>query len=421
MRTKFIAALLTTAAALGVTGNAASADDLSVEVIHHWVSEGEVKALNVIRDDLATKEVKWVDSAVGGLAGANALTALRSRIAAGNPPGAMQFLGWEALTWSQEGQLRDISELAKAGNWDAVVPQAMLPFLKDGDKWIAVPVNMHRVNSMWGNAKLFEDAGLEPPKSWDELISVGEKFKEKGIVPVALSDEAWQLTQTFQSMMTDLYGPEFYRKAAVDLDEAALKGPEMLGTFDMMRKLRGLADDNFSGRDWAVATGMVINGQAAMQIMGDWAKGEFLAKGLKPGVDFLCFPTPGKAVSYNFVSDTFGTFKSDDANRNKGQDLLLVSSMDPAVQKGFNLAKGSIPARTDVDISDFDDCAKQAAKDRETAAVNGSLVGSLTDNMASEPEFAAVFVDVVGQFFVNVDMTSQQAVDLLVQGIDNAK
>jgi glucose/mannose transport system substrate-binding protein len=264
MKKSICIAMLMATAALSVPVAPALAEEESVEVIHHWVSEGEVKALNVIREDLAKKGVKWVDSAVGGLAGANALTALRSRIAASDPPGAMQLLGWEALTWSKEGQLRDISELAKKGKWDAVVPQALWPFLKDGDKWIAVPVNMHRVNWIWGNAKLFKDAGLEPPKSWDELISVGQKFKEKGIIPVALSDESWQLTQTFQSMMTDLYGPEFYTKAAVELDETALKSPEMLGTVDMLRKLRGLADDNFSGRDWAVASGMVINGQAAM-------------------------------------------------------------------------------------------------------------------------------------------------------------
>jgi len=421
MRKSIAVTLLTAGITLTISERMASAEDLSVEVIHHWVSEGEVKALNVIREDLAKKGIKWLDSAVGGLSGANALTALRSRIAANDPPGAMQFLGWEALTWSQEGQLRDITELAKKGNWDAVVPKAMQPFLKDGDKWIAVPINMHRVNWIWGNPKLFKDAGLETPKTWDELIAVGEKFKQKGIIPVALSDESWQLTQTFQSMMTDLYGPKFYTKAAVELDEAALRGPEMIGTFDMLRKLRGLADDNFSNRDWAVATGMVINGQAAMQIMGDWAKGEFLAKGLKPGADFLCFPTPGKATSYNFVSDTFGTFKSDDADRNKAQDALLESSMDPAVQKGFNLFKGSIPARTDVDMADFDDCAKQAVKDRAAAVANGGLVGSLTDSFAAKPEFASVFMDVIGQFFVNNEMTSQQAVDLLVQGINNAK
>ncbi|TIO38415.1 MAG: carbohydrate ABC transporter substrate-binding protein, partial [Mesorhizobium sp.] len=88
-------------------------------------------------------------------------------------------------------------------------------------------------------------------------------------------------------------GPEFYKKAVIDLDEGALSSPEMIATFDKLRKVRGLVDDGFTGRDWAVATGMVADGKAAMQVMGDWAKGEFHAANKTPGTDFICYRFPG--------------------------------------------------------------------------------------------------------------------------------
>jgi glucose/mannose transport system substrate-binding protein len=264
-----------------------------IEVLHHWVSESEVNALNTIRTALAEKGFGWKDSAVAGLSGANAQQALRTRLAAGDPPGAMQFLGYEGVDWAAEGVLRDLSELAEPNGWrDAIAPQ-VLPFVQTDDLFFAVPINMHRQNWVWANKAAFEKAGVAEPTTWAELIASGDKLREAGIIPLAMGDEPWQIQLIFDSLVTDLNGPEFYQKAVIDLDEEALSSPEMIAVFDTLRQVRGLVDDNFTGRDWAVATDMVINGQAAMQVMGDWAKGEFLAKGLKPGTDFLALrPRP---------------------------------------------------------------------------------------------------------------------------------
>ena len=154
--------------------------------------------------------------------------------------------------------------------------------------------------------------------------------------------------------------------------------------------------------------------------MGDWAKGEFLAKGMKPGVDFLCFPTPGEA-HFSFVIDTFGMFETDDQSVTDAQTAWAESIMDLDAQKNFNLIKGSIPARIDVPMDDFDDCAKSGYSDREAAITNGTMLPGLTEGFAVPPQFAGVFFDVVGQFFVTPEMTSDEAVSALVDGIANAR
>ncbi len=392
----------------------------TVEGIHHWVSESEVNALKVITDKLASEGYTWQDSAVGGLSGANALQALRTRLAAGNPPATMQFLGYEGLDWGQEGVLRSLNDLYAKNGWEKALAPQLLDFVKSDDDFISVPINMHRQNWVWANKAVFDKAGIAEPKSWDELIADGDKLKAAGVIPLAMGDESWQILEVFEAILVDTNGPDFYKKAVIDLDDAALSGPEMVATFDRLRKVRGLVDDGFTGRDWAVATGLVADGKAAMQVMGDWAKGEFLAKGLKPGVDFLCFPTPTATANYKFVIDAFGMFKVDDPKVTAGQDAWAEAIMDPEVQKRFNLIKGSIPARSDVPVDDFDDCAKRSYADRAAAVQSGAMLGGLTEGFAAQPQFAGVFTDVVGKFFVT-DMSSQDAVQALVDGINNAR
>jgi glucose/mannose transport system substrate-binding protein len=408
--------LMVTAIALPLSARAEG----TVEGIHHWVSESEVGALKVLTDSLATKGFTWQDSAVGGLSGANATQALRTRLAAGNPPATMQLLGYEGIEWANEGALRSLNDLYAKNGWEAAIAPAILPFVKAGDDYFSVPINMHRQNWVWANKAIFDKYGIAEPTNWDEMIAAGKKLKENGVTAFALSDESWQILEVFEAILTDQNGTDFYKKAVIDLDEAALSGPEMLKAFDTLREVRGLVDDGFTGRDWAVATGMVASGKAAMQIMGDWAKGEFLAKGLKPGVDFLCFPTPAAVPNYKFVIDAFGTFKIDDANTNAGQDAWVETVMHPENQKKFNMIKGSIPARIDVPVDDFDDCAKRSFADRDAAVKAGTMVGGLTEGFAAQPQFAGIFFDVVGQFFVT-DMSSEDAVKALVDGINNAR
>ncbi|RVD57543.1 carbohydrate ABC transporter substrate-binding protein [Mesorhizobium sp. M2D.F.Ca.ET.185.01.1.1] len=412
--------LLLGAAICGMMSATAQAEEKSIEVIHHWVSDSEVAAVNTIKQELEKHGVIWKDAAIGGANGVNAEQSLRARIVAGNPPGAMQMLGYDASTWAKEGVLRDLTDLETAnGGADLIPPDYKRLAAPDG-KWVEVPINLHRSNWIWANKKAFDAAGIGIPKTWDELIASGEKLRKAGIIPLAASDEAWQVAKIFDSLIIDLNGPEFYTRVALKVDDKAIRSPEMVKVFEKLRQVRGLVDDNFVGRDWAVASEMVASGKAGMQIMGDWAKGEFLAKNLKPGVDFLCFPTPTSTPNFLWAMDSFSMFETTDPNLRAAQDELVKVILDPEVQIKFNLIKGSIPPRLGVDMSKFDDCAKQAAADLKTAIDNKSFLGTLSGGYAAEPQFAAIFKEVAGKFFVS-DMSAQDAVTLLADEIDNAR
>ena len=208
-------------------------------------------------------------------------------------------------------------------------------------------------------------------------------------------------------------------QAFIELDEEALASDTMAKAFDQMRAIRGMVDPNFPGRDWNLATAMVINGQAGMQIMDDWAKGEWLNAGKVPGTDVLCFRYPGTQGAVTFNSDAFGMMKVTEDDQD-AQFKLAAAIMDPAFQESFNLKKGSIPARTDVPDTNFDACGKKAIADAKEATANDALMGSMAHGHAASEAVKGAVYDVVTEFF-NSNMSSADAAKKLSEAVANAK
>lgn len=390
-----------------------------VEVLHWWTSGGEAAALNVLKEDLEKKGIKWQDMPVAGGGGTQAMTVLRARVASGNPPTAVQMLGFDILDWAAEGVLADLTPVAEEENWGEVVPAAIQRFSTYDGKWIAAPVNVHSTNWIWANKKIMDEIGAEIPQNWDELIATLDKIREAGYIPLAHGGQAWQDATIFDGVVLTTGGPDFYRKALVDLDPEALGSDTMKTVFERMHQLRGYVDDNFPGRDWNLASAMVINGEAGMQIMGDWAKGEFLNAGLTPGEDFLCFRMPGTQGSVTFNSDQFVMFEVGE-DRRAAQIELAKSIMSPEFQIAFNTVKGSVPARTDVPDDQFDACGKKGMADLKEAAANDTLIGSMAHGHAAPAAVKNAMYDVITTHF-NGGMNAEQATEQLVMAVQGAQ
>lgn len=387
---------MTAMAALVITTSLAVAED--VEVLHWWTSGGEAAALNVLKEDLATKGIGWVDMPVAGGGGEAAMTALRARVTAGDPPTAVQMLGFDITDWAAEGALGDLTAVAAAEGWDAVVPSALQGFSKYDGKWIAAPVNVHSTNWVWINKAALDAAGGKAPETWDELVAVLDAMKANGITPLAHGGQAWQDATVFDGVVLGL-GTDFYKAAFIDLDPAALGGEQMAEAFNRLIKLSSYVDENFSGRDWNLASAMVINGEAGMQMMGDWAKGEFLKANKVPGTDFVCIRFPGTQGSVTFNSDQFAMFNVEGDAAKAAQAAMASAIMSPTFQSAFNVVKGSVPARTDVPNDAFDDCGKKGMADLAEANTNGKLFGSMAHGHAAPAAVKNAVYDVVTAAF----------------------
>ena len=413
MKTSVYAAVSAVALSVAVPALA----EPQAEVLHWWTSGGEAKSVAVLQEEFAANGGTWTDMPVAGGGGDAAMTALRARVLSGNAPTAVQLKGPAIQEWYEEGVLADISAVAEAEGWADVLPASIAGHMKCEGSWCAAPVNVHRVDWIWANAEVLSANGIDMPTSWDEFNAAADTLMEAGITPLAHGGQAWQDATVFEAVALGILGAEGFRKAFVELDMDTLKSDEMKAVFDQMRKMRGYVDDNFSGRDWNLATAMVMNGEAAFQIMGDWAKGEFLAAGKMPGKDFLCASTPGDGFLYNV--DSFAMFDVDGDDKQAGQQLLAKLIVGKNFQKVFNLNKGSIPARTDVALDEFDSCAHLSAKDMSESSDNGSLLPSYAHGMALRGAQSGAITDVVTAHF-NSDMSSDDAVQMLADAVANS-
>lgn len=415
---KFSTFLKTTATIAAFGGLATSAVAEDVEVLHWWTAGGEAAALGVLKDDLGTKGVGWKDMPIAGGGGTDAMTVLRARVVAGDAPTAAQMLGFDIKDWAATtGKLANLNSVAEAEGWNDVVPVALQEFSKHDGNWIAAPVNVHSTNWVWISKSALDAAGGKAPESWDELITVLDAMKANGITPLAHGGQAWQDATLFDAVVLGL-GADFYKAAFIDLDPATLGGDTMVKAFERMAVLRSYVDDNFSGRDWNLASAMVIEGKGGMQMMGDWAKGEFLKANQVPGKDFVCIRFPGTQGLVTFNSDQFVMF--DQGGASEAQLAMASSVMDPVFQSAFNVVKGSVPARTDVPNDAFDDCAKKGMADFAEANAGGGLYGSMAHGHANPASVKNAIYDVVTAHF-NGEFDAAMAAEELVNAVDAAQ
>jgi glucose/mannose transport system substrate-binding protein len=405
-------ALSALAIALGTTTLAQAAPQ--VEVLHYWTSGGEAKSIAELKKMMEAKGVAWKDFAVAGGAGENATTALKARVMAGSAPAAAQIKGPAIQEWGQEGVLANIDAAAAEGKWESVLPPVVTNVMKYKGHYVAVPVNVHRVNWLWVNPEVLAKAGAKAPTNFAEFFDAADKIKKAGLVAVAHGGQPWQDATVFESVVLGVGGADFYRKALVQLDQASLSGPTMVKSFETLARIKSYIDKDAAGRDWNLATAMVINGKAGMQFMGDWAKGEFTAAGKVAGKDFLCLPAPGTGNSYTFNIDSLAMFKVKSAEEQKSQLTLAGAVMSPEFQEVFNLNKGSIPVRAGVSRAKFDSCATRSMDDMAATSKANALLPSLAHGMAIDSAKAGAIQDVIAKF-MNSNMTPQAAAQALAK------
>ncbi|WP_159651648.1 ABC transporter substrate-binding protein [Vibrio atypicus] len=391
-----------------------------VEVLHWWTAGGEAKSAAVLKEMLEQQNHTWKDFAVAGGGGESAMTVLKTRAVSGNPPSAAQIKGHDIQEWGGLGFLTTLDQTAKQEQWDSILPSVVTKVMKFDGEYVAVPVNVHRVNWLWANPEVLKKSGVELPTTLDEFFAAADKIKAAGFIPLAHGGQPWQDATVFEAVALDVLGSEDYNKAFVDLDMDVLSGDKMVEVFTKFKKVRDYIDANSPGRDWNVATSMVINGEAAMQIMGDWAKGEFTAAGKVPGKDYICAPAPGTDGQFTFNIDSFAFFELSDKENQKAQQDLAKTILTKDFQEVFNLNKGSIPVRLDMDMSKFDQCALDSMATFKASAKSGDLVPSMAHGLSTTSYAQGAIYDVVTNFFNDDSADPKQAAQKLAKAVKAA-
>jgi glucose/mannose transport system substrate-binding protein len=335
----------------------ASATEL--EVTHWWTSGGEAAAVAELAKAFDASGDKWIDGAIAG-SGGTARPIMIARITGGDPMGATQFNhGQQALELVEAGLMLDLTDVAEAEGWkDKVFPSSLLDACTVDGKIYCAPVNIHSPEWLWLSNKVYEDIGIPVPTNWTEFVASAEQVRAAGKIPLALGDQPWQSNLAFGALTIGVGGLDLWKKVNVDKDMAAAASPEMTAVFQAAADARALAVGS-NVQDWNQATNLVITDAAAGQIMGDWAQGEFQVANEVAGKDYTCLPGMGMNQYISTGGDAFYFPKNSDPEIEAAQKRLAALLVSPEVQVAFNLKKGSLPIRGDVDLAAANDCMKK--------------------------------------------------------------
>lgn len=397
MKTFNLAAALVASVALPATAFATE-----LEVTHWWTSGGEAAAVAELAKALDASGDKWVDGAIAG-GGGTARPIMISRITGGDPMAATQFNhGQQALELVEAGLMLDLTDVAEAEGWkEKVFPQSLLESCTVDGRIYCAPVNIHSPEWLWLSNKAYADAGIPVPTNWNEFVATAPQLEAAGKIPLALGNQPWQSNLAFGAISIAVAGLDVWKKVNVDKDMDVAAGAEYAAVFQAVADARKLAAKS-TVQDWNQATNLVITGEAGGQIMGDWAQGEFQVAGQVAGTDYTCLPGLGLNAYLSTGGDAFYFPKNKSADVEAAQKRLAALLVSPEVQVAFNLKKGSLPIRGDVDLAAANDCMKKGLD----LLATGNLVPS--GDQAWSPDVQKQNEDLLVEFW-KTDMAPEKA------------
>lgn len=339
--------------------SASAVSAVELEVTHWWTSGGEAAAVGKFADAWNATGNTWVDGAIAG-SGGTARPIIISRILGGDPMGATQLNhGRQAEELIEAGMMLDLTDVAQAGGWtDIVNPSSLLDSCTLDGRIYCVPVNIHSAQWLWLSHDAYEKAGLEVPADWNEFVASAAALEAAGMVPLAMGQQGWQQNLAFGAITIAVAGLDAWRDVTVNKNADTARGPEYTAVFNAVADARELARES-NVQDWNQATNMVITGMAGAQLMGDWAQGEFSVAGLVEGQDYSCLPGLGLNAILDTGGDAFYFPANDDPEITAAQKELAALLISPEVQVSFNLAKGSLPVRGDIDMAAANGCMQK--------------------------------------------------------------
>ncbi|MCP5077699.1 MAG: carbohydrate ABC transporter substrate-binding protein [Psychromonas sp.] len=253
------------------------------------------------------------------------------------------------------------------------------------------------------------------PKTWDEFFVLCDKIQALGITPIAHSEVPWIVATMFEAVLLGICGATHYNKAFSQLDSNALSSSSTINALETFKRLKPYCNEDHVGREWNLATADIINGRAAIQIMGDWVKGEFDEADQRAHNDYLFWLTPTQNGEYSFAADTLTFFRQTDNKRLIAQNDFADLLMQKETQIAYNKHKGSIPARIDIDIKSLDAYGKSSAQAFATASKNSTLVPSWAHNMAVQDKLKKAWIAVIHDYWKNDNISASKTATKLAE------
>jgi glucose/mannose transport system substrate-binding protein len=379
----------------------ASAQGGQLEIFSWWAGD-EGPALEALIDlyEAQNPGVDVINATVTGGAGVDARAVLRTRMLGGDPPDTFQVHAGQGLisSWVAAGRMEDLSFLYDEEGLRDVFPADLIDLISTDDGIWTVPVNIHRSNVLWYVPANLEGWGVSVPNDWEEFLAVCPDLQAQGVTPLVVA-EGWTQQHLWESVALGVLGTDDYNRLWTG--ELRFDAPEALEVWETFGAVMDCTNPDADGLSWQQATDRLVEGDAAFNIMGDWAAGYMTTTlGLEPGEGYGWAASPGTEGSFMMLSDSFGLPVGAPNRENVVEWLRMLGSQEG--QDTFNPLKGSIAARTDSDLSLYNAYLQSAAGD----FAQNRLVPSLVHGAAANPQFQNEFATVLN---IYLDTGSAQA------------
>jgi glucose/mannose transport system substrate-binding protein len=390
--------------AAGYSGESSAAQTGELEVFSWWTGGGEAAGLNKVIGiwKRQNPNIKFVNSAVAGGAGTNAMAVLRQRLSANDPPDSFQgHAGAELQDYIRAGDLEPINFLYRQAGFGKAIPQQLINQITYRGRLYSVPVNIHRANVLWFNPKVLRDAGItRAPKTWAQFMAALRKADEAGVIPLVVGEQ-WTNMHLFETILLSTVGQKKY--AALWKGNGSWTSAGVKTAVTRYAQVLEFTNSDAASLTWQEATKLLVDGKAAFNVMGDWANGYFTELKKKPVRDYGWTPVPGTAGTYQWLSDSF-TLPRGAPNRAAAVRWLTLLGSKQA-QDAFNPVKGSIPARKDATPRLYNTYLKSALRDWKS----NKLAGSLAHGVVAGNAWKAAIDTALGQFLQSKNTTRFQA------------
>jgi glucose/mannose transport system substrate-binding protein len=376
-----------------------------VEVFSWWTGGGEAAGLEALIAVFNAEYpgITFNNAAVAGGAGTNARAVLATRLQAGDPPDSWQgHAGQELIgTYVAADQLEPLNFLYEEEGWMEVMPDTLIPLISQDGNIYSVPVNIHRANVLWYNPTVLSENGIEVPNTLDEFFAAMDALQAAGMdAPLAMGEQ-WTAMHLLETILLASLGPEAYNGLWDGTTDWG--SPEVTAALENFAKTLTYVNSDASALTWQDASQLVTNGDAAFNVMGDWAEGYFRELGLTPMEGYGWAPVPGTGGNFQFLSDSFVLAKGA-PDRDAAIAWLRVAGSQ-AGQDAFNPVKGSIPARTDGNRELYGEYLLSAMDDWN----NNTVVGSLAHGTVANDSWKSEIDTALGLFLTNSDIAAFQS------------
>ena len=336
----------------GCSGGGGGGDGSNeLELLHAWSSGDGNAAIEALIEGFQEEhpDVEFAEEPVNGAARSNLDQVISNKLQANDPPSTFQSWPGKHLA-TYEGAFEDI----EGDVWNDDLKENYLAGPQEqaqyNGTYVTVPLNIHRINNLFYNTAVVEEAGVDPESfssPSDVVDACATIAEETDAVPFAQQTSGtWSTVQLWETILLG--------QAGIDGYESFINGEgdreAVQSALEAVVELSEYYPSDSSSISFTEANTMVMEGDAAFIHQGDWAAGAYSgADDFNYGEDWNQVTYPGTSGSYLLNMDSFPYMANNPSPEATRQFLSYCGTAEGQVL--FNAEKGSIPPRSDADVS----------------------------------------------------------------------